>query len=178
MPGNGGEAFSRVFPYHVGMSGPEISRQPFRAELVPHRSLSPKGFTIIMVLVAILSFVGGAVFFYIGAWPVIGFIGLDVALIYWAFQLSFRDSERREIVEVGDRDVTVTRMTPGRQDERLAFQRTWLRIELEEDSERELIGALRLKEGDRSCEVGSFLSPQDRKQFCKALEKAVINVRI
>jgi uncharacterized membrane protein len=151
---------------------------PFRAELVPHRSLSPKGFTILMALVAGVSFVAGVVFLMIGAWPVVGFFGLDVALIYGAFKLNFRDSERREIVEVRDHDVVVTRLGPGKPAEQLTFQRSWLQIELEEDVERELIGPLRLRERGKSFEIGGFLSPDDRKDFYRALKGAVTIVRI
>ncbi|MGI9464318.1 MAG: DUF2244 domain-containing protein [Aestuariivirgaceae bacterium] len=162
-----------LFPYYDDMTDQPTDEPRFRAELVPHRSLSPRGFAIFMSFVAGLSFIGGAVFLAIGAWPVIGFIGLDVLLIYWAFKLSFRDSERREIVEVGDHEVVVTRLCPGKPAQKLQFQRSWLRIELEEDVERELIGRLRMFERGRAYEIGSFLSPQDRKDFCAALKGAV-----
>ena len=160
------------------MTGRADKPGPFRAELVPHRALTTSGFTILMAIVAGVSFVAGVVFLMIGAWPVVGFFGLDVALIYGAFKLNFRDSERREIVEVRDHDVVVTRLRPGKPAEQLTFQRSWLKIELEEDVERELIGPLRLRERGRSFEIGGFLSPDDRKDFCRALKGAVAVVRI
>ena len=142
------------------------------------RSLSPAGFTILMAIVAGVSFIAGIVFLVIGAWPVVGFLGLDVALIYGAFKLNFRDSERREIVEVRDHDVVVTKLRSGKPAEQLTFQRSWLQIELEEDVERELIGPLRLRERGRSFEIGGFLSPDDRKDFYRALKGAIAIVRI
>ena len=145
----------------------------FRAELVPNRSLSPAGFTILMSLVAGLSFIAGIAFLLVGAWPVLGFFGLDVLLIYGAFKLSFRDSERREIVEVNESEVLVTRLAPGRPAEHKAFQRLWLRIELDEDKERELIGKLRLIERGKAFEIASFLGPEDRQEFYWALKDAV-----
>ena len=65
--------------------------------LHPHRSLPPSGFLIMMVLISRVSFILGLVFFLLGAWPVMGFFGLDVALIYYAFKLNYRsgDSTRR-----------------------------------------------------------------------------------
>src|SRR5437588_1476045 len=60
----------------------------FSALLTPHRSLSSAGFFVVMGLIAGISFVGGVVFLIAGAWPVIGFLGLDVALEYWAFRRS------------------------------------------------------------------------------------------
>ena len=54
--------------------------------LTPHRSLSPTGFLIFMAVLGGISFVTGMVFLLAGAWPVFGFLGLDVLLVYWAFR--------------------------------------------------------------------------------------------
>src|SRR5690606_29773979 len=62
----------------------------FDAELRPHRSLSPRGFLLLMSGVCALSFTGGLAFFLAGAWPVVGFLGADVLLIYLAFRASYR----------------------------------------------------------------------------------------
>ena len=52
----------------------------FSAIITPHRSLSGTGFLAVMALVGGFSFIGGMFFFLLGAWPVIGFLGLDVVL--------------------------------------------------------------------------------------------------
>ena len=62
----------------------------FRALLTPHRSLGPTGFLVLMAALAGISFVTGLVFYLAGAWPVMGFFGLDVALVYLAFRLNYR----------------------------------------------------------------------------------------
>src|SRR4051794_39322235 len=72
----------------------------FSALLTPHRSLSSVGFFVVMGLVAGVSFIGGVVFFLIGAWPVIGFFGLDVALVYWAFRANYLAAAAYEEVTV------------------------------------------------------------------------------
>ena len=43
----------------------------FSAIITPHRSLSGKGFLLVMALVGGLSFIGGVFFFLLGAWPVL-----------------------------------------------------------------------------------------------------------
>src|SRR5262245_10969759 len=58
----------------------------FSAVITPHRSLSRSGFLLVMLLIGGVSFVGGIVFYAIGAWPIVGFLGLDVLLLYWAFR--------------------------------------------------------------------------------------------
>ena len=69
----------------------------FSAIITPHRSLSGTGFLVVMALVGGLSFIGGMFFFLLGAWPVIGFLGLDVLLVYWAFRANYRAAAEKTI---------------------------------------------------------------------------------
>src|SRR5262245_61687694 len=72
----------------------------FSATLTPHRSLGRVGFLILMVLFGAVSFIAGMFFLVMGAWPVFGFFGLDVLLLYWAFRLNYRHAEAYEQVTV------------------------------------------------------------------------------
>src|ERR671925_1796916 len=85
----------------------------FSAVLTPHRSLGPKGFMVLMGAVCAVSFGTGLLFYLLGAWPVIGFMGLDVALIYIAFKLNFRALRLYETVDLTDEALTVTRVAPS-----------------------------------------------------------------
>ena len=68
--------------------------------LTPHRSLGPTGFLILMAVLGGVSFAAGIVFLLVGAWPVFGFFGLDVLLIYCAFRLNYRAARAYEEVTV------------------------------------------------------------------------------
>src|SRR5260221_5022737 len=72
----------------------------FDVLLMPNRSLPPLGFALLMAAVSLLSFGAGVTFYLIGAWPVIGFLGLDVALIYIAFRVSFRSMRASETLRL------------------------------------------------------------------------------
>ena len=74
----------------------------FSATLTPHRSLGHIGFLVLMLLFGGVSFITGVLFLVIGAWPVFGFFGLDVLLLYWAFRLNYRHAEA---YEAGDGDI-------------------------------------------------------------------------
>src|SRR3984893_4351742 len=78
----------------------EKDREPtlFSAIVTPHRSLSRVGFVIVMAALGGLSFVAGTVFLILGAWPVFGFFGLDVLLVYWAFRANYRAAAAYEEV--------------------------------------------------------------------------------
>ncbi|MGA7183483.1 MAG: DUF2244 domain-containing protein, partial [Pseudolabrys sp.] len=72
----------------------------FSATLTPHRSLNRVGFLILMLLFGSVSFITGILFLVVGAWPVLGFFGLDVLLLYWAFRLNYRHAKAYEQVIV------------------------------------------------------------------------------
>jgi uncharacterized membrane protein len=146
--------------------------------LTPHRSLSRKGFLLIMGTIAGLNLVGGTVFWLLGAWPVVGFMGLDVLLIWWAFKSNFAAARCAERIEVTDQELILERLLPGRPPLESRFVRGWVRVELEEDRERELIGRLYLNARHKRTEIGSFLSPAERKTLAGALKQALARPHI
>src|ERR1700742_4840939 len=85
-----------------GQTGNALAPEPtlFSAIITPHRSLSGTGFLLVMALVGSLSFIGGMFFFLLGAWPVVGFLGLDVLLVYWAFRANYRAAGAYEEITV------------------------------------------------------------------------------
>ena len=85
---------------------------PFVAELRPYRSLGRTGFMVLMGFVILVSFVAGIVFTLAGAWPVFGFFGLDVVIIYLAFRINYRDARLFERVELDRETLTITRVDP------------------------------------------------------------------
>jgi uncharacterized membrane protein len=150
----------------------------FSAVLKPHRSLSHRGFLILMSIIAAVGFATGVLFLALGAWPVVGFLGLDVLIVYWAFRRNFADAEAREVVEVTPHEVILYRLRPGKPVTERRFPRAWVRIELDEDEDRELIGALALTFRGRRTEFGSFLPPEERQSLAAALRTALARPRI
>jgi uncharacterized membrane protein len=147
----------------------------WRATLTPHRSLSPKGFVILMSVIAGFNFAYGLFFYLIGAWPVVGFMGLDVALIWFAFRANFADARRAEHIEITSHELVLRRLAERRPAQEQRFARRWVRVELEEDRERELIGPLYLRFRGKRTEIASFLGAQERLAFARALKAALIN---
>src|SRR5476651_2433288 len=91
-------------------SQPEHGGVFLDAMLAPHRSLPPAGFVALMAIVGGFSVVASIVFVWRGAWPVTGFFGLDVALVYLAFRLNYRSARRRERVRLVEDALTVERI--------------------------------------------------------------------
>src|ERR1700756_4179306 len=92
--------------------GNEQADEPplFSAVVTPHRSLSASGFLIVMAAIGGLSFAAGLTFLILGAWPVFGFFGLDVLLVYLAFRINYRTARAYEEVTVTAAGLTVIKV--------------------------------------------------------------------
>ena len=150
----------------------------WEATLTPHRSLTRQGFLLVMMLVAAVNLVVGGLFMAIGAWPVAGFAGLDVLIIWWAFRANFADARRMERISITEHELVFDRLRENRPPEPQRVVRRWVRVELEEDRERELIGRLMLVSGASRISVGEFLGPEERKTLAAALKSALAIPRI
>jgi uncharacterized membrane protein len=141
--------------------------------LYPHRSLTREGFVAIMVLLVLINLVGGMVFLLAGAWPITGFMGLDVLLVWWAFRKNFRDARRSERIVIDADSVTLERYGNDGARQRQSFNRRWLRVELEQDEARDLVGRLLLVSHGVRTEIASFLGADERLSLAKALRRAL-----
>jgi uncharacterized membrane protein len=148
---------------------------PFRAVLLPHRSLGRKGFLVFMGVVSGLSFFTGLAFYMLGAWPVIGFLGLDVFLIYIAFRLNYHAARIYETVHLTDTELRVTRVYPSGRADSWSFNPYWARLELVEEE----TGGNRLsvRSHGRELRFGSFLTDDEKRSFAEALRAALHDLR-
>ena len=152
-------------------ASPASARVFFDAVLMPHRSLSPAGFWLLLALVSAVSFASGMYFALHGAWPVLGYFGLDVVLLYLAFRASYRAARRYETVKLTEEALVVERVGPRGQRARWNFQPYWLKIEMDEPPEHG--SQLRLTSHGRSLALGAFLSPGERAELAAALREAL-----
>ncbi len=148
----------------------------FDAVLSPHRSLPPRGFTIVMLLLAGVSFCVSVAFLALGAWPVTPFFGLDVLLVYIAFRVNYRRGRLREEVRLTEESLTVARVSPGGERRLWRFQPFWLRVTLEEKDEH--TSRLLLTSHGRSLVLGSFLGPEQRRDVATSLREALLRWRL
>jgi uncharacterized membrane protein len=160
------------------MSEPRPSTQDeraFRAILHPHRSLGPRGFLVLMLAIGGVSFVTGMVFLLMGAWPVFGFFGLDVALVYVAFKLNYRSGRIHELIELTPEALTVTRVHPSGKRESFDFNPYWVRVFVAEGPQGRT--DLRLASHGREFSFGRFLTDDERRDFSDALTGALVQAR-
>ena len=147
----------------------------FDTVLLPHRSLSPRGFLLVMALVAAISFAAGLAFLLHGAWPVFGFFCLDVVLVYIAFRASYRSANQYEAIRLTRETLTVERMSPAGRLRRWHLQPYWLRVEIDEPARHD--SRLTLRSHGRTVVVGRFLAPAERAALAVALRAALAHLR-
>ena len=101
----------------------------FSARVTPHRSLNRTGFMVLMIFIGAVSFVAGVAFLLMGAWPVFGFFGLDVLVIYWAFRINFRSAEATEDIVVTPTELRVRRVSHRGHVIEWSFNPLWVQLD-------------------------------------------------
>lgn len=148
----------------------------FQALLTPYRSLGRRGFAVLMLFLGVVSFATGIGFVLNGAWPVVGFFGLDVFLVWLAFRASYRSARAREEVEITRTDLAIRQVSPAGAVRETHYNPFWARFRV---SRHEEIGITRMSvagEG-RATEIGRFLNPDDRESFADAFNRALLTAK-
>ena len=144
----------------------------FSAVMTPNRSLGKRGFGILMLAVAGVSFAVGIVFAMAGAWPVTGFFGLDVLLIYWAFRINYRDGRAYEQIVVTPTELTFRKVNPRGAAIEWRCNPLWVRLDFDVHEEFGVQSLHLVSRGERR-QIAGFLSPQEKESFGKALQAAI-----
>jgi uncharacterized membrane protein len=144
----------------------------FEARLKPHRSLTPQGFALLMIVLGGISFAVGTVFLVMGAWPVFGFFGLDVLVVWLAFRANFRAARTYEDIHLTPHRLLVRQVSARGEARETEFNPRWTRLEKNED---ETYGVTRLALISRGIGlvIGAFLPPVHRGQLARALSAAL-----
>jgi len=151
---------------------PEAQPQLFSALLTPHRSLNRTGFLVVMAFVSIVSFAAGLAFLLMGAWPVLGFFGLDALAIYWAFRINFRRAKACEEILVTPSELRVRRVSHRGHVMEFVLNPLWVQLDRKTHAEFG-IEKLYLVSRGRRIAIGSFLGPDEKASFASALMAAL-----
>ena len=157
--------------YLLPMSGPFY----MDAEIRPNRSLSERGFIVLIAVVTLANCASAAVFVAMGAYYVPIFLGVDLLAVVVAFLASFRAGRRVERVQVTSREVRIVQQTPRTTYTIWESPTAFTRVQVEKDEGR-LVG-LKLALSGREVAVAAALSPRERAEFAEALERAIWQAR-
>ncbi len=155
------------------MSETNAADEPiFRALLTPHRSLGRTGFAVLMGALLFAWLATGAFFLASGAWPVFGFLGLDVLLVYIAFRINYRAARASEEVSVSRTALDIRKIAPSGKSEAHRFNPFWTKFAI---ARHEEIGITRMavEAQGKIVPIGGFLNPKDRESFAAAFSRAL-----
>jgi uncharacterized membrane protein len=144
----------------------------FSALLTPHRSLNRTGFLVLMTFLSVVSFATGVAFLLMGAWPVFGFLGLDVLVIYWAFRVNFRRAAATEEITVTPSELRVRRVSHRGHVVEWVLNPLWVQLDQKIHAEFG-IERLYLVSRGRRVSIGNFLGADEKASFAKALLAAL-----
>jgi uncharacterized membrane protein len=150
----------------------EAAPELFSALLTPHRSLNRTGFLVVMAFVSVISFAAGLAFLLMGAWPVLGFFGLDLLAIYWAFRVNFRRAKASEEILVTGSELRIRRVSHRGHVVEFALNPLWVQLDRKVHAEFGIEKLYLVSKGRRFA-VASFLGPDEKASFAKALSEAL-----
>jgi uncharacterized membrane protein len=148
----------------------------FSAVITPHRSLGPTGFLIFMLCLGALSFISGVAFVLMGAWPVCGFFGLDVLLVYVAFRASYRSARAYEEVTVTASELTLRKVSPRGGVREFTLNPLWVRLDRIVHEEFGIERLFLVSQG-RRLPIAGCLGPDEKASFARALAGALGEAR-
>jgi uncharacterized membrane protein len=148
----------------------------FDARLTPHRSLSRKQFRALMAATFLASALISLPFYLIGAWPIVGFLGLDVALLYLAFKANFRAARAYEDFHLTYFELMFARVSAAGLRREWRFAPAWVRLE-RVDHEEFGLQRLSLVNRGRRWDIAKFLGPDQKAEFAGELTRALNEAR-
>jgi uncharacterized membrane protein len=143
--------------------------------LWPHRSFSPRHFWWAVAGVAVVFLLMGVRFLLLGAWPILPFMVVDLALLAWALRASYRSGHASERLILDDRALVLEQASPLGARRRVALEPLAVRVELE--TFPDMRNRLWLKARERRVALGSFLSAPERVELAAVVEEGLARFR-
>ncbi|MAN73261.1 MAG: hypothetical protein CME84_04125 [Henriciella sp.] len=147
----------------------------FDATLTPNTALSPRAFLVVMGLVGLFSFVGGMMFLQLGAFPVIGWFGLDALAIWFAFRKNFQNLRQATHIAITAETICLSHSRPGSEPKTVSLPTSFTRLSLDFPDRRP--SELKIAHGQQAYIIGRFLTPRERKSLHDALQDAIRRAR-
>ena len=143
----------------------------YEISLYPYRSLNKIGFFILMFALGLVSFIAGIIFMLKGAWPVFGFFGLDVLLVYIFFKINYRSGRKKEIIILTKNQLIIEVYDSKKILKKHSLDANWLKINLTKLKNE--MNKLQISSKNKSIIIGSFLGYQEKISVAKSLHKAL-----
>lgn len=143
----------------------------FRAVLEPHRSATISNLNVAALVFALGSLPFCILFWALGAWPVIGFVGLDALILLCLLRFHHWAGRAHETIHLTDEALTIERVNHWGRTRRWSFQPYWLQVNVEDvDAYR---NRLEIRNRERSLSIGGFLTSEEKIDLADALRHSL-----
>jgi len=115
-------------------------------------------------------------FLLVGAWPVFGFFGLDVLLLYWAFRLNYRYAAEYEQITVTPSALKVRKVSHRGRAREWELNPLWVKLDKVVHEEFGIERLLLVSRG-KQLVIANFLGPDEKASFARALSHALSEAR-
>ena len=149
----------------------------FTTRLSPQRSLTRRGFSLLILAFCVAQAILAAPFLIMGAWPVAGFMGLDALALYIAFRISFRDARAYETLAITPLELVFEKVGAGGRRREWRFNPSWVRLEQKVHEEFGTQSVALVFRGEE-VEVGAFLGPDQKAELARNLTRALAAARM
>lgn len=143
--------------------------------IFPYRSLSRNGFIILMTIISIICISGGLIFWFLGAWPVFGFLGLDIVLIYFAFKINYRSGQMYERLILISKKFKILRSFPSGKKQVWELNPYWAKAEIVKINSNQ--NQLIIQSENKVVSIGSFLNSYDKEKLEKKISFSLESYR-
>lgn len=148
----------------------------FEAKLHGHRSLSRKGLFLLMAFVGVAGVLVSIPFLLLGAWPIAGFMGVDVLLIYLAFRYNNATAQAYEQIILSRIELLFRSVSWRGKVREIRFNPLWTRLEMQEHPEFG-VEKLSLVQGRARVEIAGMLGRDERSEFASDFQRALAESR-
>jgi uncharacterized membrane protein len=143
-----------------------------RIVIAPNCSLSVRGAAVFFAGLCLISFAVAGLMASLGFWPVLPFSGLEMALLGWALKSSLARRYCRQTITVTDTDVSVESRDRVRCVQ-VVFPRHWAQVKLRRPASRLHPSRLTIESHGRHCELGTFLTDEERRGLAAQLQRLI-----
>lgn len=138
--------------------------------------MDQKGIRYVIAFTAIMASIPGIFFFAIGAWPIVGLLGLDVAVLWWAMSTSLKSGDAFEEVTLWAHELEIRHVTAKGKEHQHKFNPFYVRFRVLRDYEDRVTNLI-LSVRRQELEIGTFLTPDDKASFAQVFGAALVDAR-
>ena len=145
----------------------------FQAVLYPNRSLGNFGLKIVISVFVVYTILVSGFFLTKGAWPITGFLGIEILLVLWLLRESFKSARDFETVCLTDKELIIQEHSNRQGQKTWVFEPYWARVELKQG--RQDNKSLRIVSHGNGVIVGEFLTDEEKEDLADNLKQQLSN---